>query len=85
MNDLEVIRAMDKELSRKYAPAALKKDSTFTAGSSIATLEEFKNLMRQVSETVSKITMEMKSGDADALPLHRRQPTRRRVPVSIVQ
>lgn len=74
LNDLEVIRAMDKELSRKYAPAALKKDSTFTAGSSIATLEEFKNLMRQVSETVSKITMEMKSGDADALPLHRRQP-----------
>ena len=80
LNDIEIIQAMDRELSKKYAPASLKKDSTYSAGSSVATLEEFGNLMHQVSDTVAQITMELKSGNADAVPLQKRKPEADRNP-----
>ena len=79
-NDIEIIQAMDRELSKKYAPASLKKDSTYSAGSSVATLEEFGNLIHQVSDTVAQITMELKSGNVDAVPLQKRKPEADRNP-----
>lgn len=69
LDDMEILRAMEKELGGRYIPVKLKKDNTVSASSSIATLETFGKLYDQICETVKKIASEMKSGKADATPL----------------
>ena len=77
LNDKEILEMMEKKLSGKYIPVALKKSKTKndesiytkTSLSSMHTLEEFGALRRQIEDTVTKLAQEMRSGKADCRPL----------------
>ncbi len=68
-DDLKVLDAMDSGISGKYIPVTLKQDGTFKSTSSVASLERFGEMYREMGETISKIAAEMKSGKAAAAPL----------------
>lgn len=71
IDDENILRAMDSQLSGRYIPVKLKKDGSFTASSPVQSLEEFGLLLRKVETTVSRISSELKGGHADAKPLTR--------------
>ncbi len=67
LDDPEVLEAMEKGLSGKYLPVKQKKDGSLTG--SLASLEEFKGLLSEMEDTIKRIGKEMKSGNAEAMPL----------------
>lgn len=69
LNDEEILRAMEKSLGGKYIPVKIKKDGALVSSLSLQSLEEFGALMKDVSQKVSEIVSEMKSGYADARPI----------------
>jgi ATP-dependent helicase/DNAse subunit B len=52
-----------------HIPVKLKKDGSLQKSAPVQSLEEFGALMRDVEHTVAEITMEMKHGCADAVPI----------------
>jgi len=80
LDDVQVLNAMEHGLGGKYIPVRMKKDGTYYKGASVETLERFGSLMREVEETVCAITMEMKHGNADAVPISKTNPDTGRDP-----
>ena len=69
IDDIEILRAMEKELNGKYIPVTLKKDGSLTQASSVESLEGFGNILSQIESTVKKLSNELKNGNANAYPL----------------
>ncbi len=69
LNDKEILTAMEKNLNGRFIPVKLTTSGEFTAISPVKTLSEFGILMRDISDTVSKFSILLKSGKADAIPL----------------
>lgn len=65
----DVLDAMDSGITGKYIPVSLKADGTYKQSASLATLERFGELYREMGEVISRIADEMKSGTAAARPL----------------
>jgi len=69
LDDPEILRAMDKELDGRFIPVKLKKDGvSFASETNIASLEKFGQLFSNITDTVTKIGEEIRSGAADAKP-----------------
>ena len=69
LDDREVLEAMDRGISGRYIPVTLKADGSIKKSASLATLEKFGELYREMEDAVCRIAKEMKSGDAAARPL----------------
>lgn len=69
INDIEVLRAMDKELDHKYIPVKLYKNGNLSNTDYLKTVEEFGELSRKIDDILSKIADEMKKGLVKAVPL----------------
>ncbi len=71
IDDVDVLRAMEKDFAGKYIPVKLKKDGNFTASASIASLESFGEIYTELCDTIKLISSQMKSGKATAKPLEK--------------
>jgi len=69
LDDADVLEAMETKLEGRYIPVKLKSGGGFRSGAPLASLEEFGALYRQITDIVSKLGSEIKSGKADAKPL----------------
>jgi len=63
-----VIRAMDKDISGKYAPAKLKKDGTLAKTSSVATDKEFVEISEKLNSVLAQEGRRIVSGEACSRP-----------------
>lgn len=68
--DENILRAQDPSLSGEYIPVKIKKDGSFYADSlkSTATEEDFSRLYETLTNTVIRISENMRSGDTSAVP-----------------
>ncbi len=64
----EVIRGMEKNAAGKYIPASLK-DGIPSKTSSVASPEELKSILKYTKDLIYKMSVELQSGDIQALPL----------------
>ncbi|MBO5648819.1 MAG: PD-(D/E)XK nuclease family protein [Clostridia bacterium] len=80
LDEREVLEAMERGLGGKYIPIKVKADGTLRSGAPVINAEGFDSLLRDVERTVSDIAAEMKSGNADALPISKTHPDRGRDP-----
>lgn len=66
LNDEAVLRAMDRKLDGEYIPVKIKKDGSYHAGAekSMADAESFTELYRELCGTVTRISRDMRSGNA---------------------
>lgn len=69
LDDMEVLRAMDSNLSGIYLPVKLKKDGEISGSESLMPLDGFKALLTTVEENIRQIGDEIKRGNASANPL----------------
>ena len=67
LDDPDILDAMEMGLAGKYLPVKQKKDGTVVG--SLASLEDFKGLLADMEDTIKRIGREMKSGNAEAMPL----------------
>ncbi len=75
LDDRALLSAMDHGLTGKYIPVKVNKDGSYRKGASLASLEDFGHLMHEVEDTVCRITGEMRAGNADAIPIHKTNPS----------
>ena len=68
LSDMSVIRAMDKDISGKYAPAKLKKDGTLAKTSSVATDKEFVEISEKLNSVLAQEGRRIVSGEACSRP-----------------
>ncbi|MDW8802021.1 helicase-exonuclease AddAB subunit AddB [Clostridium sp. A1-XYC3] len=71
LDNLEVIREMDKELEKSsdIIPVTVKKDGTISKSkSSVATLEQFQLLRKYVKDTIASLCEEILEGNIDLSP-----------------
>lgn len=80
LDDIDVLQAMEHGLGGKYIPVQMKKDGSLYKSAPVQSLEDFGALMRDVEKTVGEITMEMKHGIADAVPISKTMPDTDRDP-----
>lgn len=73
LNDLEVLRAMDRDLEGRYIPVKLTKKGIPDARSPLATKEEFEGLLDEIRNKIAEIGREMASGRASASPLQHKR------------
>ncbi len=66
--DEDVLDAMDRGLTGEYVPVKKDKNGDIKSTAALATLEEFGQLYRELSDTVSGIATEITSGIAHASP-----------------
>lgn len=66
--DEEVLDAMDRGLTGEYIPVKKTKSGEIKSTAALATLEEFGQLYRELSDTISGIAAEITSGIAHAAP-----------------
>lgn len=76
VEDEEILRAMEPELAGKYIPVSVKKDGSLTRGSAVISAERLGALYRDMEETVCRIAMRMRSGEASPRPLAGENPCR---------
>ncbi len=71
LDELEVLKAMESDLSGHYVPIKLTKDGAFHAAStnSLTSLEGFKTLLTSIENTIKSIGNEIKKGNACAKPM----------------
>ncbi len=69
VNDIEVLKAMDKELQQKYIPVKLYKNGNLSNTKYLKTVEEFGKLSEQIDGILNKIASDMKSGRVKAEPM----------------
>lgn len=67
--DEDVLRAMDRELSGYFIPVHTKKDGSPAASRSLADLEQFGQLLTEITEKIGQIGREIAGGKADARPM----------------
>ncbi|MGM9681029.1 MAG: PD-(D/E)XK nuclease family protein [Eubacteriales bacterium] len=73
LNDLEVLRAMDRDLEGKYIPVKLTQKGVPRVSQSLATKEDFARLLDEIKEKIAEIGREMASGKACASPLQNKR------------
>ena len=66
--DEEILDAMDRGLTGEYIPVKKNKSGEIRSSAALATLEEFGQLYRELSDTISGIATEITSGIAHAAP-----------------
>ncbi len=66
--DEDVLDAMDRGLTGEYVPVKKGKNGEIKSSAALATLEEFGQLYRELSDTISGIAAEITSGIAHASP-----------------
>ncbi len=66
--DVDVLCAMDKELSGRFIPVKLKKSGDFTQSSNVISSEQFTELEKQLEGILKDIGGELREGLADAHP-----------------
>ncbi len=69
VNDVDILRAMDKNLEQKYIPVKLYKNGNLSNTKYLKTVEEFGELSRKIDDILNKIAMDMKSGSVKAEPM----------------
>ena len=72
ISDKEILQMMEKKLSGKFIPVTVNDNNelkTSTKCLKLSSLEEMGALLNDISNTVSKIATEMKSGNATCLPI----------------
>ena len=69
LDDPEILRAMDKDLTGAYLPIRQKKDGGFTNPSALTSLESFNGLLSEIEATIKTIGKEIKRGNASAKPI----------------
>ena len=68
LHDEEILDAMDRGLTGEYVPVKKTKSGEIKSSAALATLEEFGQLYRELSDTISGIATEITSGIAHAAP-----------------
>jgi len=68
LNDEKILLAMNHELSPKFLAGIKRNKDGELVGKALSSKEEFDGLYRQIEATVEKITAELRSGYADAVP-----------------
>lgn len=68
-DERDVLDAMDSGITGKYTPVTLKADGSYKQCASLASLERFGELYRELGDTVCRIADEMKSGLAAPRPI----------------
>lgn len=66
--DEEILDAMDRGLTGEYIPVKKSKSGEIKSTAALATLEEFGQLYRELSDTIAGIATEITSGIAHAVP-----------------
>jgi len=74
INDLDILKAMDKKLDGTYIPVKLKKNGEIAAGAHLCTIEEWGKLSEKINNILKKIASDMKSGRVKADPLKTKNP-----------
>lgn len=69
VNDIDILKAMDKNLEQKYIPVKLYKNGNLSNTKYLKTVEEFGELSRKIDGILNKIAMNMKSGSVKAEPM----------------
>ncbi len=69
LNDIDILRAMDKELSGAYIPVKFSKKDGLSKEKNIQTLEEFGKLSDEIGGLLNRIVKQMKKGDISASPI----------------
>lgn len=68
LNDVRVIKGMDKTESAKYIPVKIKNGSNVKSDS-LATLEQFGMIFKKLNDTVAQMGEKLFGGDIEATPL----------------
>ena len=68
LDDEEVLRAMDSELSGKYIPCKFSKTKGLDSPEARASAEEFEALYAKLDNTIRRVAGEMRRGRANASP-----------------
>ena len=68
LKDEQVLAAMEQGLGGVFIPATLKKDGSFSAASSVATLAQFGALGRRAKRLLAQMAQTLREGDVDARP-----------------
>jgi ATP-dependent helicase/nuclease subunit B len=73
--DPDVVSAMDTGITKdsKVIPVGFKQDGSFTARSSVATLQEMTELRQRVATVINETAEEMLNGKIAAVPYKKRQ------------
>ena len=74
LDDRDVLEAMEHGLGGKYIPVKLNKDGSYRKGTPVETLERFGQLEGELEQTICALTDAMRAGNADALPISRKNP-----------
>ena len=69
INDIDVLRAMEKGLNGEYIPVKLYKNGNLSNSQYLHTLEEFGALSKKIDKILNDIAMNMKSGKVSAAPI----------------
>lgn len=73
INDMEILRAMEKNLEGKFIHVYLKKRSAETLVGLTQSEGGFEQLLNEITEIISQITDKIRSGNANATPLKYKQ------------
>lgn len=69
VRDVDVLRAMDKDMKGLYIPFKTNKDGSLAKTDYLITIEEFGNLANQIEDILKKIGSDIKSGKIEAKPI----------------
>jgi len=69
INDIEILRAMDKELKGEYIPVKVYKNGNLSNGKYLHTIEQFGSLSNKIDRILNDIANDMKSGKVSASPI----------------
>ncbi len=69
LSDKNIIAAMDREFSGRYAPVGLNKDGELKASDSLASIEQFGKLYLDISGIITEIGEKLAGGFAGAVPV----------------
>ncbi len=75
INDIEILKAMDKNLEQKYIPVKLYKNGNLSNTKYLKSIEEFGQLSRQIDGILTKIASDIKSGSVKAQPMEMKNKT----------
>lgn len=73
LSDEEILRAMDRNLSGRYIPVHPPKNGVFRAYDPLASMEQFGELLREITGKIGQIGIELSRGDAAARPMQNRR------------
>ena len=73
LDDTDVLKAMENELSGHYIPIKMKKDGSYSSSDSLTSLDGFKTLLSSVEGTIKEIGNEIKRGNASAKPIRNKK------------